>query len=92
MVQLGLNYVFGRKILERDKTVITIKGTVSLIGKPDKNKRDVQELVFQTEEPDSTIEATEIVDKILDHIYTKADIDKVDADKFQLYKINKKIY
>ena len=46
---------------------------------------------MQTEEPYSAIEATERLIKILDTIYAKAGIDKVDAAEVQLYRYQKKL-
>ena len=92
LVQLGLKSDFGRQILERENTVVPMKEPGNFLGQSDSTKRDMQEVVIQTVEPDSTIEATEILLSILGSTYSKADLDKVSAAAFHLDKYQRKFY
>ena len=63
-----------------------MKDTGSLIDQPDLTKNKMWGVVMQTVEPDSTIEATKIVVKILNSAYGNYYLDKVAADSDQIDK------
>ena len=71
MVQLGLTSNFNRQVFQWDGATVDMKEPRSLLGKSDLNKRDMRKVVMQTIEPYSTIEANEILVKILDSTYAK---------------------
>ena len=61
-----------------------MKEPSGLIGNFDLNKREMQEVVMQTADPDSTREATDILLKILETTYAKADFYEVADNATQL--------
>ena len=77
MVQLGLTSNFKRQILQWDGTALHMKEPSGLLGKSNVNKREMHEVVLQTAEPASIIEATEIMVKILNSNYSKSYLKKV---------------
>ena len=56
-----------------------MKEPVNFLGKTDLNKREMLEVVIQAVELYSTIEANEMVVKIIDSTYAKSYLDKVSA-------------
>ena len=60
-----------------------------LIGKSNLNKREIQEVVMQTSDKDSTREATERLLKILEITYAKADFYEV-ADNANQLKVEER--
>ena len=76
--------------MEWDNIVVPLKETGNFLGQPDLTKRGIQQFVMQTSELYSTIEATQIVVKILESTCETADLDKVDAAAFQLDKNQRK--
>ena len=77
MVQLGLTADFKRQVLQWYGATVNIKELRNFLGESDLTKREMREVVMQTEEPDSTWESTEIMVKILDSTYTRADLEQV---------------
>ena len=77
MVQLGLTAYFKRQVLQWDGNTIHMKESINLLGKSDLTKREMREVLMQTEKPASTREASEIMIQILDSTYAKADLKQV---------------
>ena len=77
MVQLGLEDNFKRQVLQWDGTTVHMKEPRGLVGRSDLNKYDMREVVMQTAEPASTIEATERMVKILTSTYAKAELKQI---------------
>ena len=84
MVQLALTADFKRQVLQWDFTTILAKEPSGLIGKPYLSQWEMWEVVMETSEPASTIEATEMLVKILDTYYVKADLKQVADNKNQM--------
>ena len=84
MVKLGLKADFECQILELYETLMHVKDPVSLIYQTKLTKFEMEEVVMQTEEPDSTIESTYIVVNILYSIYAQACIHKVAQSAVQI--------
>ena len=84
MVQLGLSAGFKSKVLQWDGAAVPMKEPSGLIGKSDLTSREMHEVVMWTAEPDSTREATEILVKIIDINYVKADLKQVADNATQL--------
>ena len=61
-----------------------MKKPIGLLGKPDLSKRDMREVVMQTTEPYSMRETTEILVKIIDSTYMKADLKQADNNSTQM--------
>ena len=80
MVQLGLTADFKRQVLQWDSTTVHIKDPRNLIGQSDLTKREMREVVMQTEEPASTRETTDRMVKIIDSTYEKADLKQLVND------------
>ena len=59
MVQIVLTNNFKSQVLQWDCATVHIKEPIILLGKFDLTKRDMREVVMQTEEPASTQEAME---------------------------------
>ena len=74
MVQLGLMANFKHQALHLDGATVPMKEPIILIGKSDLNKRKMCEVVMQTAEPASTIEATDILVNIIDSAYENVDL------------------
>ena len=85
MVQLFLKADFGHQILEWDETIIPMKEPVNFLFQPDITKHDMKQVVIQTAKPDSTIETTERVVKLLVCNYLNAKLDKVAVAAVKLY-------
>ena len=77
MVQLGMTAKFKRQVLQWYVINVHMKESRNLLGQSDLTKREICEIVMQTEEPDSTLEATDIMVKNLDSAYTKAYLKQV---------------
>ena len=77
MVQLGLTTKFKRQVIQWDGAIVYMKESRNLLGKSNLTKREMREVVMQTAEPASTLEATEIMVKILNSTYAKADLEQV---------------
>ena len=73
MVQLGLSPYFKCQVLQWDDVTLSTKEPSGLLGKSDLTSCKMCEVIIHTAEPVSTREATEILIKILDIIYAKAD-------------------
>ena len=80
MVQLGLTDYFKRQVLQWCRDTVHMKEPSGLLGKAKLNKREMREVIMQTEEPDSTREATEIFVKILDNTYEKSYLNQLAAN------------
>ena len=92
MIQLGLKSDFGSQILEWDETVIPMKYLGIFLFQTDLTNRDIQDMVMQYTELDSTKKATAIVTKIINSTYAKSDLDKVTASTVHIDKTNTKNY
>ena len=90
MIQLGLKSDFGSQILEWDETVIPMKYLGIFLFQTDLTNRDIQDMVMQYTELDSTKKSTAIVTKIINSTYAKSDLDKVAAAAVCLYKNQRK--
>ena len=77
MVQLGLTADFKHQVLQWDGATVHLKESSSLLVQSDLTKRKMRKVVIQTGEPSSTQEATELMVKILDSTYVKADLKQV---------------
>ena len=77
MVQLGLTTKFKRQVIQWDGAIVYMKESRNLLGKSNLTKREMGEVVMQTEEPDSTQESTERMIKILDSTYAKVCLEQV---------------
>ena len=77
MVQLGLTADCKRQALQWYGANVQLKESRNLLGQSDLTKRKMREVVMQTSEPDSNREATEIMVKILDSTYAKADLEQL---------------
>ena len=84
MVNLGLVVDFKRQVLQWDGATVHMKEPSSLLGKFDLTKREMSEVVMQNLEPASTQEDTELMVKILDGTYVKADLNQVANNATQL--------
>ena len=84
MVQLGLSDDFKRQVLQWYGATVHMKDPRSLLGQSNLTKSEMHEVVMQTEEPDSTQEATEKMVKILDITYVKVDLKQVYNNATQL--------
>ena len=80
MVKLGLTADFKRQVLQWDGTTVHMKESRNLLGKSDLTKREMRKVVMKTAEPASTREDTEIMVKILDSTYAKAELKHVVND------------
>ena len=65
---------FRLKLIPRDNDIVPMKEPGNLVFKPNLTKRDIQKVVMQISEPYSTIEATEVLVKIIDITYAKANL------------------
>ena len=72
MVQLGLLVDQKRQVLQWDVLTVLMKEPSGILVQTDLTSRDVHEVVMQTVEPFSTMEANERLVKILDSVYVKA--------------------
>ena len=61
-----------------------MKEPSNLLGESELNSHNICEVVMQTSEPASTIEATEILLKILDSTYAKAGLKQVADNATQI--------
>ena len=77
MVHIGLVADFKRQFLQCYGDTLHMKEPSSLLGQSDLTKRDMREVLMQTSEPSSTLEATERMLKILNSTYAKADLKQV---------------
>ena len=77
VVQIGPTANFKRQVLQWYGATIHMKEPSSFLGKSDRTKRKMRQIVMQTAEPDSTQEATEIMVKIIYITYVKADLNQV---------------
>ena len=77
MVQLGLASGFKHQVLQWDGTTVHMKESSNFLGQSDLTKHEIREVVIQTAELASTLEATERMVKILDSTYAKAYLGKV---------------
>ena len=77
IVQLCLTNNFKLQILQWDGAKEPMKKPRGLIGKPDLNKRKMRKVIMQTVEPASTIEATDILVKIIDSIYVNENFTQI---------------
>ena len=84
MVQIGLMDNFKPQVLQWDGTTLHMKEPRGLLGKYDINKSEMREVVMQTAEPASTIEATEWIVKIINSTYVKAELNQVANNSTQL--------
>ena len=84
MAQLGLKANFKHKVLQWDDNTVSMKKTSGLLGKSNLTKRNMREVDLQTSETASTIEAIELIVKIIDSTYVKADLKQVDNHITQL--------
>ena len=84
MAQLGLTADFKCQVLQWGGATVHMKEPSGLLGKSDLNKRKMCEVVIQNAEPASTREATDILVKILDSTYVKANLKQVSANATQL--------
>ena len=86
MVQLGLTANFKRQFLQWYGATVYMKQPSGLLGQANLTKRDMREVVMQTAEPASTIEATDRMVKILDSTYVnvKADLNQLSDNATQL--------
>ena len=84
MVQLGLTVDFNCRVLQWGGDTIHMKEPISLLGQSNLTKHKIREVVMQTAEPASTREATELMVKILDSTYVKADLKEVADNATQL--------
>ena len=84
MVHIGLTADFGRQLFQWDGATENMKEPRNLIGQFDLTKREMPELVMQTAEPDSTQESIQLMIKILDSTYVKADLKQVANNTSQM--------
>ena len=84
MVQIGLTDEFKSQVLQWDGTTVHMKEPRNLPGKSDITKREMREVVMQTADPASTQEATELMLKILDSNYVKAEFKQTVNNDSQL--------
>ena len=77
MVQLVLTTNLKRQVLQWDGDTVHMKDPRNLLGQSDLTKRAIREVAMKTAEPDSTREATDLMVKILDSTYAKADLKQV---------------
>ena len=80
MVQLGLTADFKRQVLQWDSTTVHMEESRNLLGQSYLTNRKMREVVMQNAEPASTREATEIMVKIRDSTYSKAELKQVVND------------
>ena len=71
MLQLGLKTELSRQLLEWYETVVPMKDPRNVLDQPDLTKIDMQEVVMQTAETASTIEATGFFAETLERTYAK---------------------
>ena len=84
MVQLGLTADFKRQVFQWDGGAVHMKGPSGLLGKSDLTNREMREVVIQTAELDFTREATELMVKILNITFAKAELNQVTNNENQL--------
>ena len=84
MVQLGLRADFKRQVLQWDSATVHIKEPSNFIEEFDLTKREISEVVIQTEGSSSIREATEWMVKIFDSAYVKLDLKKVADNASQM--------
>ena len=84
MVQLGLTANFKRQFLQWYGATVYMKQPSGLLGQSYLTKRNMREVVMQTAEPASTIEATEWIVKIINSTYVKAELNQVANNSTQL--------
>ena len=77
MVQLVLTAEFKRQVLQWDGATVHMKEPTGLLEQSNLNNSEMCEAVMQTAEPASTREANEIMVKILDRTYAKAELKQV---------------
>ena len=69
MVLLRLTADFKCQVLQWDGDTVPMKEPSGLLGQSDLNKSKMRKVVMQNAEPSTTIEATEILVKILNSTY-----------------------
>ena len=84
MVQLVLIADLNHQFPQWDSVTVPVKKPSGMQWKSDLTSRDMRMVVMKTTEPDFTREATEILLKILDSTYAKADIKQVADNATQL--------
>ena len=67
---------FKRQVLKWDGATVHMKEPGGLLGKYDLTKREMREVVMQTLEPASALEAMKQIVKILHRTYEKTDINQ----------------
>ena len=77
MVQLGMLDNFKRQVFQWDGATLSMKEPSRMIWKSYLTSRKMQEVVIQTAEPACTREDNEILVKIIDSTYVKADLKQV---------------
>ena len=84
MVQLVLMSDLNHQFPQWDSVTVPVKEPNGMQWKSDLTSRNMRMVVMKTTEPDFTREATEILLKILDSTYAKADIKQVADNAKQL--------
>ena len=84
MVQLVLIADLNHQFPQWDSVIVPVKEPSGMQWKSDLTSRDMRMVVMKTTEPYFTREATEILLKILDSTYAKADIKQVADNATQL--------
>ena len=84
MVKLDLLADYQRQLLQWDGITVPMKEPIGLLGKSYLTNRNMHELVMQTAEPVSTIEATERLVKILNSTFSKSDLKQVANNATQM--------
>ena len=74
MVQLGLTTDFKHQFLQLNGATVHMKDSISFLGQSNLTKREMHEVEMYNPEPASMREATEQMVKILDSIYSKANL------------------
>ena len=84
MVYLGLTADFKRQFLQWYGTTVPMKEPRELLGESDLIQLEMFKVVMQTSEPDSTIEATDRMVKILESTYAKLYLKQVVDNSTQM--------
>ena len=84
MVQIGLKSDFKNHVLQWDGATVHMKEPSVMLGQSYLTKRNMREVDLQTSETASTMEAIELIVKIIDSTYVKADLKQVDNHITQL--------
>ena len=72
ILQLGPMADFKHQVLQWDGAAVLMKEPISFPGQTDLTSRKMHDVLVQTTEPDSKIEATEIMVTIIEINYSKS--------------------